>query len=147
MTINLYTQTKPYNAIVRNMTGETTVTGYLRGACNVFKPQIEIEYDATLLGKNYAYIPEYGRYYYYEESPTIDGKTMILHLKGDSMYNFKTTVYNTSVIAERSSSNYDLMLPDSAVLGEQGYTIFNRVLPYQFTPNNGQYILTIAGGS
>lgn len=146
MTIYLYTQTKPYNAIVRNMTGETTVTGYLREPCNIFTPEIEIEYNASLLGKNYAYIPEYGRYYYFEKSPTIDGKRMILHLHGDSLYNFASTVYNTSVIAERSSSNYDLMLPDSTVLGEQGYTIFNRVLPYQFTPENGQYILTIAGG-
>lgn len=146
MTVFLYSQSKPYNAIARNMTGEITVSGTLREPCDVFNPEIELEYNSTYLIKNYAYIPEFGRYYYYKEPPTITGNRIVLHLHGDSLYNFRNSVYASQCIAERSSSHYDLMLPDSVVLGEQGYTVFNRVLPYQFTPNNGQYILTIAGG-
>ncbi len=146
MQITLFSQTKPYNSLVRNMTAPVVVSGFLRDECNIFNPNIEIEYNAEYINKNYAYIPEYGRYYYYKESPTIKGKRMILHLHGDSLFNFRNNIYNSYCVAERSSSNYDLMLPDSVVMGEQGYNIFNRVLPYKFHPEQGEYILTIAGG-
>lgn len=146
MQITLYTQTKPYNSTARNMTAPVVVSGFLRDECNIFNPNIEIEYNPEYINKNYAYIPEYGRYYYFKESPTIKGKRMILHLHGDSLFNFRNNIYASYCVAERSSSNYDLMLPDSVVLGEQGYNIFNRVLPYKFHPEQGEYILTIAGG-
>ena len=146
MNLTLYNQTKPYNSIVRNTTNPLSITGTLREPCDILNPEIEVEYNSQVIGKNYAYIPEFGRYYYYKTPPTIDGRRAVLHLHGDSMYNFRTAIYASSVIAERSSSHYDLMLPDSVVMGEQGYTVFNRVLPYQFTPGNGEYLLTIAGG-
>ena len=146
MQITLYTQTKPYNSIVRNMTAPVTITGVLRNACDILNVEIEIEYNAVNITKNYAYIPDFGRYYYFRKPPTIEGKRIVLHLHGDSLYNFRNNIYNSYCVAERSSSNYDLMLPDSVVMGEQGYTIFNRVLPYKFHPEQGEYILTIAGG-
>ena len=147
MQITLYTQTKPYNSIARNMINPVIVAGILRDDCDILNPEIEIEYNATNANKNYAYIPDFGgRFYYFRKPPTINGKKIILHLHGDSLYNYRNVIYNSYCVAERSSSNYDLMLPDSVVMGEQGYNIFNRVLPYKFTPDQGEYILTIAGG-
>ena len=49
-------------------------------------------------------------------------------------------------IAERSSSIYDLYLTDEAVASEAGYTYFSYSLPYTFHPENGKYILAVAGG-
>ena len=146
MQITLYTQTKPYNSLVRNMINPVTLTGVLRNACDILNVEIEIEYNAVNITKNYAFIPEFGRFYYFRKPPTIEGKRIVLHLHGDSLYNFRNNIYNSYCVAERSSSNYDLMLPDSVVMGEQGYNIFNRVLPYKFHPEAGEYILTIAGG-
>ena len=146
MQITLYTQTKPYNSLARTMTSPVVVTGVLRNTCDILNVEIEIEYNATNITKNYAFIPDFGRFYYFRKPPTIEGKRIVLHLHGDSLYNFRNNIYASYCVAERSSSNYDLMLPDSVVMGEQGYNIFNRVLPYKFHPEQGEYILTIAGG-
>lgn len=146
MQITLYTQTKPYNSLARAMSNPVVVNGVLRNACDILNVEIEIEYNAVNITKNYAFIPDFGRFYYFRKPATIEGKRIVLHLHGDSLYNFRNNIYASYCVAERSSSNYDLMLPDSVVMGEQGYNIFNRVLPYKFHPERGEYILTIAGG-
>lgn len=128
------------------MSGAVTVTGYLRDGCTILAPEIEVSYNATYLIKNYAYIPDFGRYYYYTMPPTIEGKVMVLHLRADSVYNYAAQIKMSQCIAERSSSHYDVYLPDSAVIGEQGYNYYSRTLPYTFDPANGEYVLTVAGG-
>lgn len=146
MNITLFQQSNPYNSLIRNMTGGVSVIGHLRDGCSIISPEIELSYDASIVGKNYAFIPDFGRYYYYTQAPTINGKTMILHLHADSVYNYRNIISVSQCVAERSSSRYDLMLPDSAVQATEGYIYYSRVLPYTFKPEHGQYVLTISGG-
>lgn len=148
MQLTLYQNSKPLNHSSRTLTAPIAITGFLRDGCDIFDPEIEIEYNANLLAYNYAKIPEYGnRFYYFRENPTIDGKKMILHLSADSLYNWKNVIMNSHCIAERSSSNYELMLEDSAVSAVAGYELFSRSLPYAFRPDKGIYVLIVAGGN
>lgn len=146
MQITLSKNTKPINHMTRTFSEPVTVSGFLRDGCDIFSPEIEVEYNAAYLQKNYAYIPDYGRYYYFSEPATIEGKKMILHLMADSLYNFRSVILSSQCIAERSSSLYDLYLTDEAVASEAGYTYFSYSLPYTFHPESGKYILAVAGG-
>ena len=147
MQITLYQNSKPLNHTSRTFTSPVTISGFLRDGCDIFDPEIEIEYNASLLSYNYAQIPDYGnRFYYFRESPTIEGKRIILHLSADSFYNWKSVIMKSQCIAERSSSNFELMLEDPAVCSLAGYELFSRSLPYEFRPDQGVYILTVAGG-
>lgn len=146
MQISLYRNTTPINHLTRSLSLIGTLSGTLREACDILNPDIQIEYDASFISANYAYIPAFNRYYFYTEPPTINGKTMILHLHSDALYNYRNVVLISDCIAERSSSDYNLKLPDSAVTYESGGNYFSGVLPYTFTPNNGSFILTVAGG-
>lgn len=146
MQITLSKNTKPINHMTRTFAEPVVVSGFLRDGCDIFSPEIEVEYNAAYLQKNYAHIPEYGRYYYFSEPPTIEGKKMILHLMADSLYNFRSVILSSQCIAERSSSSFDLYLTDEAVASEAGYTYFSYSLPYTFHPESGKYILAVAGG-
>ena len=64
----------------------------------------------------------------------------------DVLFTYRNSVLNSQCIAERSSSNYELMLEDTAVSAVAGYDIFSRSLPYAFRPDQGIYVLIVAGG-
>lgn len=147
MQITLYNQTIALDHMQRNMISPVTISGNLREACDIIAPDITLNYNSTVAGKNYAYIPDFGRYYYFRKPPTIEGDIMELHLYADSLYNYRNEIYNANCIAERSSSHYNLYLPDSAILEEQGYIYHTGVLPYKFKPENGSYLLTVCGGN
>lgn len=147
MQIVLYDQSIALDHMARSMTGAVTLTGYLREACDIIAPDIQVNYNSAILSKNYAYIADFGRYYYFRKPPTIEGDVIELHLYADALYNYRNEILNANCIAERSSSHYNLYLPDNAILEEEGYIYHTGVLPYTFKPNNGSYILTVCGGN
>ena len=146
MNIILYTNTAVLNHINRSLTQVASINGTLKEGFDIFSPDVTVEYSASYISANYAYIADFGRYYYFSQPPTVEGKTMVLHLYADSLYNFRSQVLAADCIAERSSNRYDVMLEDSAVLGVAGYVVFSRSLPYEFSPDQGKYVLTVAGG-
>lgn len=147
MQIVLYNNTKPLNNIRRSLTSVATLTGTLKEGCNIYTPDIKVEYNSAYIGANYAYIADYGRYYSFTQPPTIEGDTMVLHLSVDVLYTFVSEVLNADCIAERSSSWYDLMVNDSAITEVAGYNFTNYALPYEFRPDQGTYVLMVAGGN
>lgn len=146
MNIILYQNKTASNRPNRNLTQVASLNGHLRESDNVFNPDIRVEYNSSNLTANYAYIPDYGRYYFFSEPPTIDGKTMILHLYVDVLYTYRAQIMAAECVAERSSSNFDLMLPDSAYAEEAGYYYHSLSLPYAFHPEQGIYVLSTTGG-
>lgn len=147
MNITIYTNTVPLNHINRSLTQIASLNGTLKEGCDILSPDVTVEYNSSYIGANYAYIPDFSRYYYFRQPPTIEGKTMVLHLYADSLYNFRNVILASPCIAERSSSHFNNYLPDSAVLEEEGYYYSTGVLPYEFKPNNGSYLLTVCGGN
>lgn len=147
MQIVLYNNGKLLNRLERDLNAVATLSGELREACDLINPDIFVEYNAQYLTANYAYIADYNRYYYFREPPAIEGKRMLLMLHADALYNYRDLIRKSECIAERSSSNYDLYLDDSAILKTAGYEYFSRSLPFAFEPDRGTYILMCAGGA
>ena len=146
MQIVLYNNGKLLNRLERDLNVVATLTGELREGCDVINPQIMVEYNANYLNANYAYIAAFNRYYYFSEPPAFNGKFMILYLHADALYNYRDLILKSECIAERSSSNYNPYLDDSAILKCAGYEYYSRSLPFEFTPNSGSYVLMVAGG-
>ncbi len=146
MLITFYDQPIALDHMARVLNNPVTLTGTLKEGFDIISPEIRVQYNAALARKNYAYIPDFGRYYYFQKPPTIEGDMMALHLYADALYNYRNQIYNAVCIAERSSSNYELMLEDTAVSAVAGYEIFSRSLPYEFRPDMGRYVLAVAGG-
>ena len=147
MQITIYRNTTPLNYVnSRSLNTVATLEGNLTDACNVSDPDIEVVYNSAYVNANYAYIPAFGRFYYYRKAPTIDGHHMILHLHTDSLYTYRNVIGNSPCIAERSSSKFNPMLPDGAVQMESGYQYYSMAFGSSFFElTGGVYIMSVAG--
>lgn len=97
---------------------------------------------------NYMYLGAPFNRYYFLGSPEsgADGITRIpCHV--DVLYTYKAVILASQCIAKRSSSNFNIALNDDMVQFERGYIYNFSKFPYTFTPENGNYILQVAGGS
>ena len=147
MQITLYSNTRLLNRLDRTFGSPVTLTGELRDPMNVIDPDITVEFNSAYLTKNYAYLPDFNRYYYFRNPPSVNGKLMVLHLHADALYNYRDLIMKSECIADRSSSNYNPYLDDDAISQESGYEYYSRSLPFEFTPDSGSYVLICAGGS
>lgn len=144
MIIKLYTQTIPKNKMFRNLTNEITVTGNVKDTFDILNPIVQFNYNVNLKNVNYAYIPEYGRYYFVSP-PIISGKTVYLKMHVDVLFTYKTIIMKSPCIAIRSSNRGNLYFQDDYIQFEEGYRYNVSKFPYRFDAESGTYILCISG--
>ena len=144
MIIKLYTQTIPKNKMFRNLINEITVTGNVKDTFDILNPIVQFNYNANLTNVNYAYIPEYGRYYFINDY-RIEGNFIYLYLHVDVLYTYRNAILKSQAIAMRSSSHGNLYLKDDFVQAETGYRYNVSKFPYNFASTGGTYILYISG--
>lgn len=101
MTITLYNTASGNNEINKSLGTGVSESGAVRGDMNVVKPVIDITGDIT--GFNYAYIPDFGRYYYITESKVVREGITRLYLKSDPLMSFRDSIYALPAIASRVS--------------------------------------------
>lgn len=144
MIIKLYTQTIPKNKMFRNLTNEITLTGNVKDTFDILNPIVQFNYNANLKNVNYAYIPEYGRYYFVSP-PIISGKTVYLKMYVDVLFTYKAIIMKSPCIAIRSSNRGNLYFQDDYIQFEEGYRYNVSRFPYRFDAESGTYILCISG--
>lgn len=100
--------TKKLNSTLQpNVSILTPYSVQLKGACTILNPVIEVFLDPNteytdLVKRNYAYIPDFGRYYYINNW-TLDGALAVASLETDPLASFKTDILNSSQYVLRSS--------------------------------------------
>lgn len=144
MVIKLYTQTIPKNKMFRNLTNEITLTGNVKDTFDILNPIVQFNYNVNLKNVNYAYIPEYGRYYFVSP-PIISGKTAYLKMHVDVLFTYKNIIMKSPCIAIRSSNRGNLYFQDDYIQFEEGYRYNVSKFPYRFDAESGTYILCISG--
>ena len=144
MKIHWYKNTVPKNRLYRNLTGHLESDGYLVDGCNIMNPVIKMSYNAYQVNINYAYIPDFGRYYLITDYK-IEGDTIYIYMHVDVLYTYRNEILRSSCIALRSSSHGNLYLHDEFIQAETGYRYNLSRFPYSFSSTNGTYILSISG--
>ena len=144
MIIKLYTQTIPKNKMFRDLTNEITLTGNVKGTFDTLNPIVQFNYNVNLKNVNYAYIPEYGRYYFVSP-PIISGKTVYLKMHVDVLFTYRAIIMKSPCIAIRSSNRGNLYFQDDYIQFEEGYRYNVSKFPYRFDSESGTYILCISG--
>ena len=145
MTIELYTNTSDPNTIIKNITLQSTLTGALKNETEtVISPHILIE-QASYPNANYAYIPEFLRFYFINEVTAIRSKIWELSLNVDVLMSFNLSGV-TGIASESEAVNAN------RYLNSRGFIKLCKTKTdiVQF-PNGlldtGEYILITAGGS
>lgn len=144
MNITLYTTGDDEHTVNRNM---SLIGTY---ACNVKNPQDranpEILINATNLTANYAYIPEFGRYYWL--NLVAENNAMVTYKgQSDVLASFKGGILTSPAVISRNPWHFDLYLPDPKMPIESRKA--SAVIPFpnnHFNGNMNTYVLTTLGG-
>ncbi len=147
MQITLYNTSSENNAIHKNLSSGVTFTGDIRGTGEVDVVRPEILIESNVYGYNYAYIPDFGRYYFIREITQERTGLSSVRLKSDPLMSFQADVLALPAIAGRVSGGngnlYNSYLHDnrqlllaSDIVGTWAITSFIY---------GNQYILVTAG--
>ena len=110
---------------------------------DMMNPELIFNAKPQVLDCNYLWLGEpFNRYYFVTEKTVSQGKVYIkCHV--DVLMSFKADIENLEVIAERSSSNYDLMQIDPELPIENFNNIATKEFPNAF--GNESFIIATTG--
>ena len=142
MNILLYKTTNANNDLNKTISDKVELVGALREASSIIAPSILIQ--SNPIGYNYAYIPEFGRYYYIKNITAFRKGAYIVDLKCDVLMTFREEILNMSGIVSRLTDGDDYATRDIKTKCLETH----RRLDFPETPftRNGSYILISKGG-
>lgn len=141
MVVNFYHLTFNRNHVVKTVGTPVVLTVSIKDPCDLHDPVLRLVHDASHMQFNYAYIPDFGRYYYVDP-PELDGKEDIFALHVDVLMSYSNDIKNSNVIASRSNFN-NKQFDDNMVKPETDKFIEYRQLSQPLT---GETYVAIIGG-
>lgn len=145
MVIKLYNNMSDPLKVGKTLQNELSITGDLRDKCDIEHPSIIIE-GSTILNYNYAYIPDFNRYYFFTKPPeAIAANLMRLDLTEDYLETYKTEIRNTKAIVQRQERLFNKYLNDDEYQAYSYEIISAYAFNTPFTKASVPY-LTLLGG-
>ena len=146
MEIKLYKTSSPRKKLVKELSDGITLTGTLRGQSSVMSPSLQIQ-DIAVIGYNYCYIPDFGRYYYINGINALRSNLFELSLGIDVLMTYAEAIRKNAAIVDKvqnfgAAYNY---------INDGSFVNSNRMkqdivnFPHGFNAD-GEYILITAGG-
>ena len=147
MTLWLYYNPSETHAVTKNLALGRNFTGTLKTPVDISNPVITLEID-TPLSYNYAYIPEFNRYYFIVSCSVLRTNLWELTLHVDVLMSFKNDFLKLGAVIARQENEYNLFLKDGLM-----QTKVPRVITVKNFPNTPKpategkgFILSLAGG-
>lgn len=141
MVIYLYNNLSPDIKIHKNITWIASLVGALQNESNIVNPTIRVEYP-NLPAFNYAFIPEFNRYYFARDVKVVRNNIFDISLQSDVLMSFDLSAITGVVIESSGGSNY---LP--ARNWVRLVKTKTDIIPFSNgLLSSGEYILITAGG-
>lgn len=110
MIIYFYDCTDDPRTVPKRLQNETQASGTIRGEIDMQNPIFLVEGDTAI--KNYAYIPDFGRYYYVLPPRIIRTGVSEITMKVDVLQSFRNGIFTAPIVAERSANVYNYYVAD-----------------------------------
>lgn len=144
MNIVLYRNVSENNSVNKNLTELTTLSGTLREQSSIIDPVITIaEIDDYVGSMNYAYIPQFNRYYFITNVESVRAGLWRVSFHVDVLFTYREQIKSNRAIIERNEIEYDLKLNDGLFKTQQNPRIAQFPFPSGF--NTWNFVLAIAG--
>ena len=144
-TISLFKTASENNRVVKTLTDEKQLSGELRNQTSVLNPSIRIESADNISTYNYAYISEFGRYYYITDITSVRTNCWIISLRCDVLMSYSDQIKAITGVVVRQESNPNKLLVDRLERLQSDKEIDILYYPDAFSKNL-QFILVTAGG-
>ena len=147
MTFTLMVNNSEREALTKSLTTLETLTGSLRNQSSIIDPVIEVTgiVSATVTSCNYAYIPEFGRYYFVKNIISIRANVWVIQCHVDVLGTYATQIKAQTAVVRRQENLWNLYLDDGIFKTYQNPKIITKAFPAGFTTQN--FVLAVAGGN
>lgn len=144
MILKLYKNISEKNVVDKDITELAVITGTLRDDCSIINPVIMIEDTAgfDLKYTNYAYIEEFGRFYYINNI-VCKNNLFELQMHVDVLKTHANGIRNNNAVISRQQHRYNLYLQDGVFKTYAYPHIEIKQFPNGFTDYN--FIFSVAG--
>lgn len=142
--ITLYTMGQDEHEINKELVTVGTFECNLKTPVDAENPEIMI--NSVNINANYAYIAQYGRYYYLTPVTQHNQITVYRGLS-DPLMSFKAGILSSPAVIARNPWKYDKYLPDNKMPVES--RTVNSIMKFpgrHFSGSGNSYILTLIGG-
>lgn len=146
MEIKLYKTSSPRKKLVKDLTDGITLVGTLRAQSSVMSPTFTVQ-DISVVGYNYCYIPDFGRWYYINGIDALRANLYELSLGIDVLMTYAAEIRQNYAIVDKVDSlgaAYNYINDGSWVnTNRMKQSIINFATGFNDT---GEFILITAGG-
>lgn len=120
-----------------------TYEGALRENCSVIDPKIIVNVEIS--DGNYAYIEDFGRYYFINNITSVGTGLWVLEMHVDVLYTYREQIKALNAVIRRQETNWNIYLDDPNFKVYNNKLIQTKTFPNGFN-ENPEFILTVAGG-
>lgn len=147
MTFTLMKNKSERETLTKALTTLETLTGSLRKQSSIIDPVIEVTGIAsgTVIACNYAYIPEFGRYYFVKNITSVRTNVWIIECHVDVLGTYATQIKAQTAVVRRQENSWNLYLDDGIFKTYQNPKIITKAFPSGFTTQN--FVIAVAGGN
>lgn len=144
--VNLYYNDSEFNRVDKNISLIETCQGTLKENTDLANPSIDLQIDWEKSKRcNYAYISALKRYYFVRKIYFVAGGLTRVDLKSDVLMSNKYQIRLNGGVIARNSRLYNMYINDGDIRATQKTNMLLYTLPKKFTPNNGFYVIGMAG--
>ena len=146
--IVLYQNNSPVNKVDKTLVTVATLTGVLREGSTVLDPVVTIESGApasVVSSANYAYIAEFGRYYYITGIGTDTNTLWTISMHVDVLMSYRSAIRSQNAIVARQEKVYNMYLDDGWFMAYQNPKIQTKYFSEPSPFESEEYVLVIAG--
>lgn len=143
--INMMRNDDPYNKISKNPVSIRQLTGELKDEASIVDPVILIEHRGTLTDCNYAYIPEFQRYYYITNITAVRTNLWRVSMHCDVLKTFSEGILGSPCIVARSSNKFNMLLNDTDYKVFQNPWVLIQNFPNGFDLTQACYLVALIG--
>lgn len=145
MNLSLFVNNSEKNKLDKSLSNELKFNGKLREESSVVNPSIMIQ-ATNPSSYNYAYIPEFNRYYFITDMVSIRTGIWEISMHVDVLMSFKDSIKGTSIIlSDTETTGQTNYMSGEQWATEVKNTTTIKMFPHSL-PTTGKYILITAGG-
>lgn len=144
MNITFYNNVSETTAIDKIINEIYSISGALNDESSLLDPIIIFRGIDEYIGViNYAYIEEFGRYYFITNIDSVRNNLWRLSFHVDVLYTYREQIKGNYAVIERNEIQYDLKLNDGIFKTQQNPRIVQKSFPSGF--NQWNFVLAVAG--
>lgn len=146
MELKLYTNKSEDNKLEKDLSQIVAFNGTLKENCSILSPVITVsEFNNAMAAIcNYAFIPEFARYYFVTDIISLANNLWEIHMRVDVLQSYAGQIKKQTATIIRQEQQYNMMLADGMFKQQQNKQVQIKNLSCPF--DDYYYIFCVAGG-